>query len=91
LQPQGKTATRSSLPKAKSSPISTNNPEEARVSHTLNLQFDEYGNVLESASRLSRPLPTVACGAQAKPSSATGAPTDDKTAGHPLRAVRTQL
>ncbi|WP_245598395.1 SpvB/TcaC N-terminal domain-containing protein [Sporocytophaga myxococcoides] len=26
------------------------NPEDPRISHTLNIQFDDYGNVLESAS-----------------------------------------
>lgn len=51
LQPQGQN--RSAIFTSKESEVITyqyeRNPGDVRVSHTLNLQFDEYGNVLESA------------------------------------------
>lgn len=97
LQPQGQN--RHAIFTAKESEVLTyqyeRNPEEARVSHTLNLQFDEYGNVLESAKvayprRIADPsLPADAAAAQAQTfiSYRRARFTDDKTAGdnHRLR------
>ncbi|MBW4441093.1 MAG: VCBS repeat-containing protein [Plectolyngbya sp. WJT66-NPBG17] len=97
LQPQGQN--RHAIFTAKESEVLTyqyeRNPEEARVSHTLNLQFDEYGNVLESAKvayprRIADPaLPSDAAAAQAQTfiSYRRARFTDDRIAGdnHRLR------
>ncbi len=97
LQPQGQN--RHAIFTAKESEVITyqyeRNPEEARVSHTLNLQFDEYGNVLESAKvayprRIADPaLPADAAAAQSQTfiNYRRARFTDDRTAGdnHRLR------